>query len=523
MKKTVSITLHGQIFNLEEDAYIRLQNYLEEIKAHFAKAADMDAQEIIEDIEASLAEKFAEKVSSFKQAVNIKDVEELIALLGTVEDMDADGQADSAEKNTSEKSEEKKPHKFGSKLYRNPDDVVIAGVASGLAAYFGIDTVIVRVIFLVSLLAGGLGFWAYIALWIAMPVAETKAQKLEMQGEPLNLANLSSDSKKKVVNDEPNKENIQNLKNFDDKAKSVPKKVGGVIYTIFRVFTGLIGFAMLMAAWAGIVSVLFLTVVAFLDIRLPFFGSTAFFHHLFVGFPYVLIVLSLAAVILVPLFFLAKLALFCFNFKGNFSVAGIFFSLTLWILAVLVLGLAALDIGRTVEEKLIDFIETKESTYHLSIPVEERSSEENLEIYLLQDKSFLLDDLMGKKVSDLEKQLELFLTEDYIKSVDIYDRKIYIDEAVDENLEKFFVPVSGLSFLLVIDGEIVDYGVIWPLYSSLLYDKNGLIISYPFLTDEEGMYITVGTSDFQSDVFEYTEEDEARLLRVFEASAKLEK
>ena len=89
------------------------------------------------------------------------------------------------------------------KLYRDPYDRMIAGVCSGLAQYFGLDTALIRVLMVVLLVTGTAGFWIYIILWIIAPKAETAAQQCEMHGLPVtaeNMARFSSFSREDKKN-----------------------------------------------------------------------------------------------------------------------------------------------------------------------------------------------------------------------------------------------------------------------------------------------------------------------------------
>jgi len=81
------------------------------------------------------------------------------------------------------------------KMYRNPDDRVIGGVASGVAAYFGVDIVIIRILFILSIFLGGTGIIVYVILWIILPEANTITEKVQMKGEPVTLENIESNIK----------------------------------------------------------------------------------------------------------------------------------------------------------------------------------------------------------------------------------------------------------------------------------------------------------------------------------------
>jgi phage shock protein PspC (stress-responsive transcriptional regulator) len=187
MKKTVSIQISGMLFHVDDDAYARLEQYLQSIRDHFAHLADKD--EIVSDIESRIAEKFSEKMKKNKQTITLGDVETLIQSMGTVEDFEAfeaDTEQETAEEKKATEDDRTPPRRF----YRNPDDKVVAGVASGIASYFNIDPVIVRVIFAVLALMHGVGVVAYFILWFAMPLAKTHSQRMEMQGQPMTLSGL---------------------------------------------------------------------------------------------------------------------------------------------------------------------------------------------------------------------------------------------------------------------------------------------------------------------------------------------
>ncbi len=84
------------------------------------------------------------------------------------------------------------------KMYRDPEKKVLGGVASGVAAFFGVDVTVIRVLFIVFAFLGGLGLLLYIILWIALPEAKSITEKMEMQGEPVTLSNIESTVKKSL-------------------------------------------------------------------------------------------------------------------------------------------------------------------------------------------------------------------------------------------------------------------------------------------------------------------------------------
>ena len=90
MKKTLTVNLGGTVFNIDDDAYRLLDNYLSNLKIHFRKEAGAD--EIVDDIERRISELFAEKLSAGSQVITIADVEEVIARMGKPEDMETEGE-----------------------------------------------------------------------------------------------------------------------------------------------------------------------------------------------------------------------------------------------------------------------------------------------------------------------------------------------------------------------------------------------------------------------------------------------
>ncbi|MBK6283282.1 MAG: PspC domain-containing protein [Draconibacterium sp.] len=164
MKKTFTINISGTVFHIEEDAYEVLQKYLINLKNHFGSSEE--GKEILTDIEARIAEIFIEKAANDQRVVSIEMVNVAIEIMGTPEDFVDDEEKEEVYQPTEEAKRKRR-------LYRDPDHRVIGGVCGGLGAYFNMDPVILRIIFVVLLFAtSGAGFLAYIILWIAVPKAK---------------------------------------------------------------------------------------------------------------------------------------------------------------------------------------------------------------------------------------------------------------------------------------------------------------------------------------------------------------
>lgn len=169
MKKVININLGGRLINIEEEAWARLQQYIESLKKHFASEEGRD--EIIGDIENRIAEIFADKQKKGVTAIAEADVEEVIASIGRPEDFDDSMENDTASSSSTYNTQNEKQGaqvKRG-RLYRNSEDKAIGGVCSGIAAYFNIDTSLVRIIWAILVFAGGTGILLYLLLWIVIP------------------------------------------------------------------------------------------------------------------------------------------------------------------------------------------------------------------------------------------------------------------------------------------------------------------------------------------------------------------
>lgn len=183
MNKTISINISGSAFIIDEVAYHKLQKYLNTIRSYFTSADGVD--EIMTDIEIRVAEIFRERLDGKREVVDNSDVEHVIAVLGQPEAFIDEAAEESHEPHTRRPGRNRRR-----RIFRDPDHTTIGGVASGIAAYFGIDPVWIRLIFVLLTIGGLAGIPIYIILWIIMPEAKTAADKLEMRGEPVTAENI---------------------------------------------------------------------------------------------------------------------------------------------------------------------------------------------------------------------------------------------------------------------------------------------------------------------------------------------
>ena len=216
MNKTISISLAGFSFIIEEQAYEKLNAYLQALRNSLEKD---EADEVMYDIEIRIAEIFRENLDK-REVVNSDDVEKVIAQLGTPEAIE--GQS---EENVGQETSQEKTRK---ELFRDMKRGKIAGVCAGLAQYFGMDISLMRIIWILVFIftVGFVSVVAYVILWVVLPEAEAASDFLKMQGKPINFDSL--------------KEAGQRVSSFYNENKSEIAKTGADIWKVARIVLGCI-------------------------------------------------------------------------------------------------------------------------------------------------------------------------------------------------------------------------------------------------------------------------------------------
>jgi phage shock protein PspC (stress-responsive transcriptional regulator) len=329
MKKTLSINISGIIFHIEEDGYDTLRKYLDSINRYFSSFED--SSEILSDIESRIAEIFLAKLNEGKQVITGEDVQNLIATMGNVSDFKAAEENEFAAEGAAPKEEPRASstqsankrlvrdqhrkilggvcsglaHYFGidsvwprlifalmtlgygggiiiyiilwialpgddnleeqasvKKMYRDRESKVLGGVAGGLAAFFGSDVVLIRIVFVILTFVGGFGVVLYLILWFSLPEAKTITEKMKMQGEPVTLSNIES-SVKKSLNEKSEEESaLAKVVLFPFRAiAAVLTFLGKILGPVFRggidVLRVMIGISILMVGLCMVLSVIF--------------------------------------------------------------------------------------------------------------------------------------------------------------------------------------------------------------------------------------------------------------------------
>ena len=184
MKKTVQVNIGGCAFNIDEESYSLIEEYMGGLKRFYNNT--LDGKEIVEDIEERMAELLLERCGT-GNVVSVADARYVIGILGTPAAFAEESGADSAKP-------QERPKK---RLYRNPEGRIIGGVCNGLAAYWNWDVTLIRLIAAILFLASFASEHfvlvlpvLYILCWIAMPNADTVQKQCELRGEQLSAAGI---------------------------------------------------------------------------------------------------------------------------------------------------------------------------------------------------------------------------------------------------------------------------------------------------------------------------------------------
>lgn len=324
MKKTINVNLAGRIFYVEEDAYPVLDTYLSNVKNHFAKFAD--SEEILRDIEARIAEQLMPEDKETQPIVNLGSVQSIIAGMGKPEDFSETEQG-LPEKETTDKP--KADATTRRRLFRDGDKPILGGVASGIAAYFDIDPLWVRLAFVAVAFLGGSAVAIYIVLWIIVPEAETASQKLEMKGDRPTLKAIEKTVKEKIIDNAEARKGARRVGGF---IHEIVNRLGGIVKKLVYVAVRLVGAVILIGSSLAIVGLIIGTIGLIASGSSPYveFPLRDFFGH---GLFYLTVLVAFFAAF-VPLIFLSLAGTSLATKKNRFHIASTASLLALWIIAV---------------------------------------------------------------------------------------------------------------------------------------------------------------------------------------------
>ena len=353
MNKTININLGGIFFHIDELAYQKLKRYLDAIR----KSLSDDPQgrdEILNDIELRIGELLSERIVNERQVINESDIDEITKIMGKPEDYLVDEEL-------FEDQQSYRPTSSSKKLFRDNEDKFLGGVCAGLAHYFGIDALWVRILWLILVFFFGTGILIYIILWILIPVAETTAEKLQMKGEPVNISNIerkireefqdvSSRVKDGVNSATERVKNPEFKKNVENRAKSGIQEIidtlGKILIAIFNIFGKLIGALLIFIAAITLIALIF-GAFSWGSIEMLGFGNDyvhypPFFFDSVIPTWLLLVFTFLAVGIPFFVLFMLGLRILSNNVK-SFSTTTKLSLLGVWIIALLGLGFAGIN------------------------------------------------------------------------------------------------------------------------------------------------------------------------------------
>ncbi|MBE7644628.1 PspC domain-containing protein [Tenacibaculum finnmarkense genomovar ulcerans] len=358
MNKTININLGGFFFHIDEIAYQKLNYYLKAI----ANSLNDDPQgknEIISDIEARISELLSEKITDVRQVINENDIEQIITIMGQPEDYSETQDTYSDDYSSNYKA------KKGSvkKLFRDGDDKFLGGVCSGIAHYFNIDVIWIRLAFII-LVASGFSPLAYIILWVLLPEAKTTSEKLQMQGEAVNIDTIEKKIRDEFeslseklkdgaseISDKFSSADYEKIRSqTNSKLQDFIGIIGEILRALFKIFGKFIGILLIFIAASTILALLFgaFSIGSFeiLNVDNDFVQYPPFFYEAML--PKWLLAISLFLLIGIPMMVLFILGLRILSPSvKKLNTTTVFILLGVWLLSLFSIGFSGIEYATT--------------------------------------------------------------------------------------------------------------------------------------------------------------------------------
>ena len=414
MKKTIKMNIGGRVFHIDEDAYEKLNQYLEQLSEYFSKEEASD--EIIQDIENRIAEWMETKISDKKQVVTLDDIEKIIETMGKPEDISEEYEEDDTNEETHNK-----------KLFRDTETRIFGGVCSGLSHYLNIEVGIVRFLFILFTFLYFSSAIIYLILWIFIPPAISSKEKMQMKGKANHISDIQNNVKKEY---HEVKQNLSKLKDSKEAKQANDffyrffQGVGEVLKFMVKFILVILGVALIISGLGMLITFTGLFVFSEPFTATHFFSSGEILSpgifELFVN-PYSAVIIPVSAVfvVLIPVVAILygglKLVL---NFKSNDRALAIV-GLIAWIFSLLILAATI-------------FIEAKD--YMIKAGDEEEMTvkiDKNQRLYLKTAETEL-DDMSTLYLFDEELDLKLDTDNNVYQHPLVYvypsnDEKTYIE------------------------------------------------------------------------------------------------
>lgn len=362
MKEVFDISLQGVAFKIEKDAYGLLESYLEELKSHYGK----QEEEVVNDIEERISELLLEKGCTGGTVVQYHHIDEIIKVLGKPSEIDGE-----------DTSGGRAGGKVKKRVYRDTGNCIVAGVCSGLGAYFNMDAVWVRIIFIILAVAvtapsffvrsflginmGWFGFLllVYCILWVIIPEAKTVSQRCEMRGEPQNVDHI-------------HKKFAQGARDVGNEMWQMGSQATGTFFsTLWRIICFAVGAILTAIGFGGIVAL----GIGFFGVDM-FFGIPLFsmpdFLELNIGSTLWLKIFGVLTVLLPFVGMLYSGIQLCFRFKSPAWRPGLV-NFLIWLVSALIFTLSAVKAFSPYYDVNVDYkeqipLQVKNDTLYVSCP-----------------------------------------------------------------------------------------------------------------------------------------------------------
>ena len=368
MNKIIKINLAGQAVSIDEQAYDSLSQYMRSLERYFINTES--GKEILEDIEARIAELFFATLRS-NDFISEVHVQEAITLMGTAQDMGAEDNDESQDSQGYKDPKRKK-------LFRDKEDAIFGGVCSGIGAYYGLDTIAVRIMFILLVMLAGAPIVAYILLWAIIPAAITAQDRYRMHGDASTISDIANNIREEATNVS------SNLRNGASKwSKNIKKN--STLKSGTQTLTN--GIVEILTLVAKLFAVFLIIMLVMLCIYFPlvilssasgtfsgYINGSGFSASLFLDPPVLnwLYCVSLISLCLIPLgIAIYTLLKFVFNWTTSIHLKGFFIA---WLLSLVVLIGVSIYAIRDSHLKFRDFIE------QMDVDNNEDASENDAEI-----------------------------------------------------------------------------------------------------------------------------------------------
>lgn len=509
MDKTININLGGTLFQIDDDAFKILRDYLQAINNRFANV--QGGNETAEDIESRIAEIFQSQ-RGLAGVITTANVEEMIKIIGKPEDFDHGESVTAVPLNSSQRR----------KMFRDPEDKIIGGVCSGIAAYLNTDPVLFRILFVLSAIFFGLGLFIYLALWIALPQARSDSQKRAMYGnsyytrrETGIIASDQTNGKAQYHSEYKNYSGLGNAVN------EIFRAIGRVCYIILRIFLIIIGVMLVLTGFLFILSFVMIFIFKYPgSFALDYSSMNISYFPDFLNYivnpatiPWIIILASIA--VLLPTIALIYWGVkMIFWFKARDGVISLVV-LIVWVMAVAALTIICFNEGtsfaqtaKSTVEKVMPhsqdtiYIKSDQKIADLKYNGEIDFPNKEYSVFINDDKKELyIRPYLFVNTSD-NKEIRLTVkrrsvgrteTEALIKSEGlIYNYRISGDTL---HLDEYFTSPSGRKW----SADNIGINLDIPVGSILKFEKNSRLwlhhsIRYDYEEDNESTYTTSGGS-----------------------------